>query len=459
MRWAVLGVLPLLFALGLWWELVPIPTSLNIVNALTDFVPAVFHMQRRLVREPVDSGHRKEFDFVVVGAGAAGSALATRLAEVGDWSVLLLEAGGEEVPVMTIPFLLSQFHHTDANWQFLTTRQNTRNYLKGRMVGGSTTINYMFNIRGNRRDFDNWEAMGNKGWSYKDVVPYFKKVEDLRIPELQNRENRGYGGRIRTTYPPYFSEDNKSTILDSNNENSRHGQAVPEGRSRGGLPHARRLQSRASKLGMHRIQTTTWHGARLVGQRRLTCARRARRHQPLPVGGRAATSPRWAGGRAPARGWRYGPRRPGVRGDGTKEVILLRGRLNTPAILLRFRIGRPTPQGMWLPLVKDLPVGLNLMDTQPSSTIGVLNETVAPSIPEIMLNPSTQMDYFTRRQGPSRQQGPSRHLLPRPQGTPHYRPRVPDVEMLHSSINAPSTRDSPPYSASPTGCRASCQAA
>ncbi|GLH16842.1 Glucose dehydrogenase [FAD, quinone], partial [Gryllus bimaculatus] len=75
----------------------------------------------------------------------------------------------------------------------------------GRMVGGSTTINYMFNIRGNRRDFDNWEAMGNKGWSYKDVVPYFKKVEDLRIPELQNRENRGYGGRIRTTYPPYFS--------------------------------------------------------------------------------------------------------------------------------------------------------------------------------------------------------------------------------------------------------------
>ncbi|MFZ1741770.1 MAG: GMC family oxidoreductase N-terminal domain-containing protein [Pontixanthobacter sp.] len=124
----------------------------------------------------------QEFDYVVIGGGSAGSAVAGRLAEYGKHNVCLLEAGGRndnflvKTPGM-MPFLLK-----NANYRFETVPQKGLNgrigyQPRGKGLGGSSAINAMVYIRGNKWDYDNWAAMGCDGWSYDDVLPFFKYAE------------------------------------------------------------------------------------------------------------------------------------------------------------------------------------------------------------------------------------------------------------------------------------------
>ncbi len=124
-----------------------------------------------------------EFDYIIVGSGSAGSPLAARLIEKGA-SVLLLEAGKRERLHLTrVPGALM---HTIGNdrydWNYITEPDPSRNGLqepwpRGRVPGGSSAINGMIFIRGAARDYDAWEAAGNKGWGWNSVLPYFRKME------------------------------------------------------------------------------------------------------------------------------------------------------------------------------------------------------------------------------------------------------------------------------------------
>jgi choline dehydrogenase len=125
-----------------------------------------------------------EFDYIIVGAGSAGCVLANRLSENGRHHVLLLEAGGSDQRLrvqMPIGYGLS-FHDPTLNWMYRTEPEASlagrQGYWpRGKVLGGSSAINAMVFVRGQTHDFDDWKALGNPGWGWDDVLPYFKKLE------------------------------------------------------------------------------------------------------------------------------------------------------------------------------------------------------------------------------------------------------------------------------------------
>ncbi|MGB0386357.1 MAG: GMC family oxidoreductase [Ardenticatenaceae bacterium] len=142
------------------------------------------------------------YDYIIIGAGAAGCVIANRLVENLACRVLLLEAGSpdnrEAIHNTDIPSMTSMWGPHDVNWGYMTPEQRYLNgraipIAQGRVLGGSTSINAMMYIRGNRRNFDHWQQLGNEGWGYNDVLPYFKKSEDY---EGGASSYRGVGGAL-----------------------------------------------------------------------------------------------------------------------------------------------------------------------------------------------------------------------------------------------------------------------
>lgn len=155
--------------------------------------------------DPVVVRESLEFDYIVVGSGAGGSVVANRLSADPNTSVLLLEAGGPDTDPafhqVEVPALFGLWWgagQADRDWGFATEVEAGLNgrkmpILQGKVEGGSTSTHGRIFIRGNRRDFDHWNYLGNEGWSFSDVLPYFIKLEDYHgnVSEL-----RGVGGPL-----------------------------------------------------------------------------------------------------------------------------------------------------------------------------------------------------------------------------------------------------------------------
>lgn len=139
------------------------------------------------------------YDYAIVGAGSAGCVLASRLTEDPNVSVLLVEAGGSDrKQEIAIPAAFSKLFKTPYDWAYFTEEQPRLHQRKlywprGKVVGGSSSINAMIYIRGNHADYDEWAALGNPGWSFAEVLPYFKRAEHQ---ERGPSEYHGVGGPV-----------------------------------------------------------------------------------------------------------------------------------------------------------------------------------------------------------------------------------------------------------------------
>ncbi|XP_015785701.1 glucose dehydrogenase [FAD, quinone]-like isoform X1 [Tetranychus urticae] len=156
----------------------------------------------------------KEYDYIIVGAGSAGSVLANRLSEDPRVKVLLLEAGGSENIISDIPIAYQMLQHTPMDWSYLTEPQESScfglkdkrsRWPRGRVLGGSSVINVMLYVRGNRLDYEQWVRNGAVGWSWEEVFPYFLKAEDNRDANIAYNGYHGRGGPLTVQSSPYLS--------------------------------------------------------------------------------------------------------------------------------------------------------------------------------------------------------------------------------------------------------------
>lgn len=150
----------------------------------------------------------------MVGAGSAGAIIAARLSEVADWNILLLEAGGDPPESSEIPLMWSLALNTEYDWKFLTEQEDHLfkgldgekcHVPRGCMLGGSSSMNVMLQIRGTKFDFDEWEKIGCTGWGFDSVLPYFIKSENFTDTTRYDPKIHGNSGPL--TVSPFESPD------------------------------------------------------------------------------------------------------------------------------------------------------------------------------------------------------------------------------------------------------------
>jgi 4-pyridoxate dehydrogenase len=288
------------------------------------------------------------YDYIIVGAGSAGCVLANRLTEDGAASVLLLEAGGRDWhPYIHIPLGMGRMHDYGMfDWGYQTDPEANLNgrrieAMRGKVLGGSSSINVMAYTRGNPGDYDRWAQKGARGWSYADVLPYFRRCETW-----ENGQNpwRGDGGPLGTEFaktrdPLYDAWLAAATACGYPLTGDYNGkQQEGFGRGQYTIRDGRRSSTANAFLKPAR------------GRKNLTVVTNAHTTRVVLDGTRAKGIEYVTGGAT-------------VQAEAAREVILAAGAFNTPQLLMLSGIGPAQHlREMGLAVAADLPVGKNLQD-------------------------------------------------------------------------------------------------
>ena len=305
-------------------------------------------------------------DYVIVGAGSAGAALACRLSEDGTATVFLLDAGGPDSnPNIHIPARFSELFHTEVDWDYLTIPQpglnNRRDYIpRGKVFGGTSSMNAMVYQRGHPSDYDGWAASGAVGWAYDDVLPYFRKMQHQ---ERGESTIHGVGGPINVADPQDPNPLSVAFVEAALELGFRHNPDFNDGDQEGfGL-------YQVTQKGGQRHSTAVGYLRPALRRANFSALPFAHATKLIVEGKRCA-------------GVCYLHEGEIKRARANQEVIVCAGGINSPQLLLLSGIGPASHLAEFeIPLVVDLPgVGKNLTDhvqvplayhcTQPVSLAG-----------------------------------------------------------------------------------------
>jgi len=289
------------------------------------------------------------FDFIVVGAGSAGSVLANRLSANAKYKVLVLEAGRESHPWSRIPVGFAKLiDNPAANWLYSSEPdEGTGNRRipipRGKLLGGSSSINGMVFVRGQSQDYDTWAQLGNRGWSYREVLPIFKEMESYQGEG--DEEYRGRNGPLRVT---------------ENRETGPLYEKLIKAAGQVGIEYTRDYNG-AKQDGIGMTQTTIRNGRRMSTA---VCYLDPARGRPnLTIQANALTERLLLEGKR-CVGVRYTVGGQSREARATREVIVSAGAINSPQLLELSGIGQPgLLQSLGIEVQHELKgVGENLRD-------------------------------------------------------------------------------------------------
>ena len=314
---------------------------------------------------------KREYDYIVVGAGSAGCVLANRLSKSGKYSVLVMEAGKpDKALTLHVPgFVGMELPSPRHNWCYYTEPQKHLGdrkmyWPRGKTLGGSSSINGMIYVRGHARDYDEWAGLGCDGWSFKDVLPYFRKSEDY---EGESDDYRTKGGPLHVS--------TKSSINPLNEAFIKSGEAM-------GLPYNAGFNG-AIQEGIGRFDTTIKDGRRwstataflkpAVDRGNLFVATKMLAHKVVFEGARAC-------------GVEVRHQNETFVIKANKEIILSGGAINTPQLLMLSGIGEQNDlKEKGIEVKHHLPgVGKNLQDHLDTTPLALLSQPISV---KRMLNP------------------------------------------------------------------------
>ncbi|XP_026822611.1 glucose dehydrogenase [FAD, quinone]-like isoform X1 [Rhopalosiphum maidis] len=332
-----------------------------------------------------------EYDFVIVGAGSAGSVVASRLSEVKKWQVLLIEAGQHAAHIMDVPLVAPFLQYSSINWKYRTVPMNNSclgfegnrcKFPRGKVMGGSSVLNYMIYTRGNRKDYDDWADMGNTGWNYDNVFKYFIKSESANLSDA-DPSYHGSNGLLSVTNVPYKTQIAKAFV---------------EAGSQIGLPVVD--FNGKKQIGINYLQTTMKNGLRYSTNTAFLfpAKKRSNLHvKKLSMVTRILID----GSTKKAIGVEFVRGGKKTRVYARKEVIVSGGAINTPQLLILSGIGpKQHLADLRIPLVKDLAVGENLMDHVALGGLTVtVNDTVSIRLHKVLDDPNILNDFLHNHNG------------------------------------------------------------
>lgn len=324
------------------------------------------------------------FDYIIVGAGSAGCVLANRLSENPEHRVLLLEAGASDWnPLVHMPAGIAQLvGQKGINWDYNTAPEQQLNqrslwWPRGKVLGGSSSINAMCYIRGHAKDYDEWQELGAEGWNWNNVLPYFKKSESN---ERGNSEFHGANGPLSVSDPRYL---NPLTAV------------FLEASEQAGFSINRDFNG-ATQEGFGCYQTTTRDGQRCSSAKAYLKPVRKRKNLKVITN---ATASRiiFENGRASALVYSVAGK--GFCEAAKQEIILCGGSINSPQLLMLSGIGPSAHlQQHGIEVVVDLPgVGGNLQDHLDVCTLQKCTQAITYDTSNQV---AAGIKYFLFKQGP-----------------------------------------------------------